>query len=79
MINAGINSGDMLVVDRSIEPEGLKVVIASVNNELVVKRLVIRDGRTILRSENENYTDIHIKQADDFEIWGVVTSVIKAC
>lgn len=78
MINAGINSGDLLIVDKSISAENGKIVVASINNELLVKRLVIKGSNQILKSENADYPDFEVKDTDKFEIWGVVTQVIKA-
>ncbi|MBD3285878.1 translesion error-prone DNA polymerase V autoproteolytic subunit [candidate division WOR-3 bacterium] len=74
MTGAGIYSGDILIVDRSLDPAHGKIVIAVVSGELTVKRLVMRNGRAILRSENPNYPDI--PAGDELRVWGVVTSVI---
>ena len=77
MIRAGINSGDILVVDKSVEPVNGKVVVASVNNKLLVKRLRFTEDETLLISENAKYEPIKITHDDEFDIWGVVTSVVK--
>lgn len=74
MIGAGIYSGDILIVDRSLDPVHGKIVIAVVSGELTVKRLVMHNGRVILRSENPDYPDIPV--GDELRVWGVVTSVI---
>lgn len=76
MIKAGINSGDILVVDRSLEPKDKKVVIAILNGEFTVKRIQKRGSKLFLAPENEDYQPIEIKDGEDFEIWGVVTNVI---
>ncbi len=76
MIGAGIHSGDILIVDRSLEPLNRKVVIAIVNGELTVKRLIRKKDKVILIPENDRYKPIEIKDETDLEIWGVVTSVI---
>ncbi len=76
MEGAGIHDGDLLVVDRSIEPRSGNVVIAVVNGELTVKRLRIRRGKPLLEPENSKYPVQEIKQETEFEVWGVVTSVI---
>ena len=78
MIGAGIHSGDILIVDRALEAANRKVVIAVVNGELTVKRLVRRHGKILLMPENKKYQPIEIKDEMDLEIWGVVTSVIHA-
>jgi len=76
MINAGIFPNDLLVVDRSLEARTGKVVIAVINGELTVKRLIQKNGDVILQAENQNYKPIFIQENDDFQIWGVVTNVI---
>ena len=76
MINAGIHPGDILIVDRAIEPADKKVVIAVINGELTVKRIRIGKSRISLESENENYKPLEIKEGMDFEVWGIVTNVI---
>jgi DNA polymerase V len=76
MINAGIQSGDMLIVDRSIKPEHGKIVIAAINGELTVKRLSKQGGQVKLLPENEQYSPIEITDEQDIIIWGVVTYVI---
>ena len=76
MLAAGIHPGDILIVDRAIEPADKKVVIAVIEGELTVKRIRIIDGKVVLVPENENYRPLQIESGMNFEIWGVVTSVI---
>ncbi len=78
MIKAGINSGDILVVDRSLEAENGKIVVAAINDQLLVKRLQINEQGTVLVAENDQFSPIIISEDDKFDIWGVVTSVIKS-
>ena len=80
MIDAGIFDGDVLVVDRSIEPKHNDIVLATLNNEFTVKRLYKPAGVIKLVSENAIYPPIVIKVSDDFAVWGVVTnSIHKLC
>lgn len=76
MIHAGIHDGDILIVDRSLKPSHGKIVIASVNGELTVKRLHIDGKRTFLVPENENYPTIEILEDFELHFFGVVTNVI---
>jgi DNA polymerase V len=77
MIEAGINDGDILVVDRSLEARSRDIVIAIFEGNLTVKRLIIKaDGSAILKSENPLYKNILISEYTELEIWGVVTSAI---
>tara|TARA_B100000427_G_C15494198_1_gene589062 strand:- start:1277 stop:1792 length:516 start_codon:yes stop_codon:yes gene_type:complete len=78
MIKAGIHSGDILIVDRSIEPTKGKIVIAAIDGELTVKRLSYESDGNYLLPENDNYTPIKIDEHNDLTIWGVVTSVLHS-
>ncbi|WP_180027709.1 LexA family transcriptional regulator [Acinetobacter sp. YH16032] len=77
MLNAGLDINDSLIVDRSIEPQHRDIVIALIDNEFTVKRLIKDALGCWLKAENEGYKDIHPMEGQTFEIWGVVTSVIK--
>lgn len=76
MINAGIHDGDLLVVDRSLEPASGKVVVAAINGELTVKRFIKEGSKAWLMPENPDYQAIEIDSEHDVHVWGVVTSVI---
>ena len=76
MIKAGIQDGDTLIVDRSVEPVHGKIVIASLNGELTVKRLHIAKKQIRLMAENDQFLPIDISSEMSFQILGVVTSVI---
>ncbi|MDA3837597.1 MAG: translesion error-prone DNA polymerase V autoproteolytic subunit [Candidatus Delongbacteria bacterium] len=76
MINAGINSGDLLVVDRSLEAKHGTIVVAILDGEFTVKRLYWKGKTVKLLAENPNYKPIVITDEIDFEIWGVATTVI---
>lgn len=78
MIDAGIFNGDLLVVDRSLKPESGKIVIASVNGELTVKRLEKIGNRVLLVAENPHYPPIELAEYDHVHIWGVVLYTIHA-
>ena len=78
MIGAGIHHNDILVVDRSLEPITGKVVIAVVNNELTVKRLVKKGENICLKAESPDYPDIKMTEGNTCEIWGVVAFVVHA-
>ena len=76
MLKAGINHGDILIVDRSLEPADRKIVIAGVRGELTVKRIRKIQGRLYLMPENENFAPLEVSEDSELEIWGVVTCVI---
>lgn len=76
MINAGIHSGDILIVDRSLSPKNNAIIIAILNNELTVKRLVYKKEGICLVAENPDYPSIDICDGMELSIWGIVTTVI---
>jgi len=76
MTGAGIHSGDILIVDRAIEPIHGKVVIAVLDGELTVKRIHRKGGVLRLMPDSPGFKPIDIAPETDFEVWGVVTYVI---
>ena len=78
MLGAGIFSGDLAVVDRSIEAVHGNVVVALLNNDPLCKRLCVRGKRIILQSENAKYPDRHVMEGDDLSIWGVITCTVRS-
>ncbi len=76
MMEAGIYDRDLLIVDRSIEKRNRRVVIATLNGEFTVKRLVQDEEGIFLVAENPDFDSIPIRVDSDFSIWGVVTYVI---
>ena len=76
MIGAGIHSGDLLIVDRSLEPKDGNVIIAVLDGELTVKRIEIHDGKLFLVPENPDYPLIPVSEEQSFQVWGVVKHVI---
>jgi DNA polymerase V len=76
MLGAGIHSGDVLVVDRSLNPSVGKIVVCALDGELTVKRLRSKEGKLVLAPENPEFPDIPLNEGAEMVIWGVVTSVI---
>ena len=76
MIRAGIHDGDLLVIDRALEPAHGRIVVAVVDGDFMVKRLIYEDGRCLLRSENARFKDVIVGEDSDNTVWGVVTNVI---
>ena len=71
-----IHPEDRLIVDRSLEPRHRDVVIACLDGEMLVKRLVIEDGRHFLVAENPHYPSIELNADRELMIWGVATHSI---
>ena len=76
MLNAGIHPGDILVVDKSLSPVNGKIVIAVINGDLTVKRLIKNSLGIFLYPENQKFKPI--KVTENTLIWGVVTNVLHA-
>ena len=77
MTNVGIYDGDLLIVDKSLNPKNFSTVIANVNEELVVKTLIKSKETNYLTSGSKNTSDrINLTDNPEIIIWGVVTYVI---
>lgn len=76
MTDAGIEDGDLLVVDRSIDPTNNTIVVAYVDGEFTVKKISKIGGKLYLMPKNPNYKPIEITESMNFYAWGVVTYVI---
>lgn len=77
MEGAKIFDGDILVVDRSIEPQNGMIVVAAVYGEMVVKRLRKTETSLFLMSENEDYEPIEINNMEECFVWGVVKGSVR--
>lgn len=76
--NAGINDGDLLVIDRSLEPSNGKIAVCFIDGEFTAKRIKKTSNELWLMPENEAYSPIKIEEENNLIIWGVVTHVIKS-
>jgi DNA polymerase V len=76
MLDANINDGDILVVDRSLEASHGKIVIAVIDGEFTVKTLYKKNGIIKLIPANSNYQEIILKNGQELNIWGVVAYTI---
>jgi DNA polymerase V len=77
MVGAGIFDGDLLVVDKSISAVSGDIVIAVVDGDLTVKRLIKRGEKITLKPENRLFNEIEFKEGQELQVWGVVTSTVK--
>lgn len=77
MTGIGIHDGDVLVVDRSQEANHGKVVVATVDGEMTVKRLYLKNGLCQLLAENPGYLPLPIDRFQDLLVWGVVIGVVR--
>ena len=76
MTGDGIHDGDLLVVDRSLDPHPGRVVVAVLDGGFTLKRLVRHHGRLRLEAANPNYPPLDLESCNDVQIWGVAIHVI---
>ncbi len=77
MINAGINDGDLLVIDRSLEAQNNTIAVCYIDGEFTVKRIKIEKEKIYLQPENKDYKPIEVTKENELIIWGVITYVVK--
>lgn len=77
MKNAGIFDGDLLIIDKSLEPQNNKIAICQIDGEFTVKRIKIEKDIVWLIAENEDYPPIKVTPENELLIWGIVTASIK--
>lgn len=77
MIDEGIEPGDIVVIDRSLEPMNGDLTVCCLDDEFTLKRIRLEPGAVWLIPSNENFDPILVTPAQRFEIWGVVTHTIK--
>ena len=77
MIGAGLEDGDLLVIDRSLNPEDGKIAVCLVDGEFTVKRIKKEKNKLYLKPENKKYKPIELKEENELIIWGIVEYVIK--
>tara|TARA_B100000131_G_scaffold301443_1_gene323660 strand:- start:337 stop:768 length:432 start_codon:yes stop_codon:yes gene_type:complete len=77
MQGAGLENGDLLIIDRSIEPSNNKIAVCFVDGEFTVKRIKIESKKVYLIPENKKYSPIEINEENELIIWGIVIYVIK--
>ena len=78
MIGAGIDDGDIMIIDRSLEPQNNKIAVCCIDGEFTVKRIAIKKDGVYLLPQNETFKPIKINEDNELIIWGIVTYVIKS-
>lgn len=78
MVGAGLDDGDLVIIDRSIEPQDNKIAVCFIDGEFTVKRLKIEKEKLYLMPENERFKPIEITPENNLLIWGIVTFVVKS-
>jgi DNA polymerase V len=78
MKDAGLENGDLLIIDKSLEPSDNKIAVCFIDGEFTVKRIKIEAELIWLIAENKDYKPIKVTPDNEFVIWGIVTTVIKS-
>ena len=77
MVEEGIESGDILIIDRSLEPQNLDLAVCCLDGDFTLKRIKISNDKVWLLPSNKCYESILVTEDNNFAIWGIVTYVIK--
>ncbi len=77
MVDAGINEGDLLIIDRSLTPHDGNIAVCFVDGEFTVKRLSVRDDGIYLTPANTDYPELKVSEDNNFVVWGIVSHIIK--
>ena len=77
MKDAGIEDGDILVIDRSLEYRNNMTAVCFIDGEFTVKKLKLENGKVFLMPANDEFKPIEISEENEFIVWGIVTYVIK--
>lgn len=78
MKDEGINDGDLLVIDKSLDPVNGKIAVCYIDGEFTIKKIALKKNGCWLMPANEKYEPIKVTADNDFVIWGIVTHVIKS-
>ncbi|QBZ97269.1 LexA family protein [Flavobacterium sangjuense] len=78
MIGAGIDDGDIMVIDRSLEPSDNKIAVCYIDGEFTVKRIKTEKDCIYLMPENADFQPIKVTEDNELIVWGIVTYVIKS-
>ena len=77
MVDAGINEGDLLIIDRSLTPQDGNIAVCFIDGDFTVKRLTVRDDGIYLTPANAKFPELRVEEETNFVVWGVVSHIIK--
>lgn len=77
MVDAGINEGDLLIIDRSLTPHDGSIAVCFIDGDFTVKRLSVRDAGVFLTPANADFPEMAVPEDSNFQVWGVVSHIIK--
>ena len=77
MVDAGINEGDLLIIDRSLTPHDGSIAVCFIDGDFTVKRLSVREEGIFLTPANAVFPEMSVPEDSNFQVWGVVSHIIK--
>lgn len=77
MVDAGINEGDLLIIDRSITARDGCIAVCFVDGDFTVKRVNVRDDGIYLTPANASFPELYVSEESNFQVWGVVSHIVK--
>ena len=77
MVDAGINEGDLLIIDRSLTPHDGSVAVCFLDGDFTVKRLSVREDGVYMTPANADFPEMKVPEDSNFQIWGVVSHIVK--
>ena len=77
MVDAGINEGDLLIIDRSLQPHDGSIAVCFIDGDFTVKRISVRDNGVFLIPANADFPEIQVAEDSNFQVWGVVSHIVK--
>ena len=77
MVDAGINEGDLLIIDRSLNPHDGNIAVCFIDVDFTVKRLSVRADGIYLTPANASFPELKVSEDSNFQVWGIVSHIIK--
>ena len=78
MIDCGINDGDLIIIDKALTPHDGSIAVCYIDGEFTVKRIALKSDGVYLMPANKEYAPIRIPEDSNFQVWGLVTHIIKS-
>lgn len=76
MVDAGINDGDMLIIDKSLEPQHGDIAVCFIDGDFTVKRITVKEDGLYLTPANKKFPELKVPPESNFLVWGVVSHII---
>ena len=77
MCDCGIDDGDLLIIDKSLEPQEGRIAVCFVDGEFTLKRISVRQDGIWFVPANPQYPALHVTDGSNFQVWGIVSYVVK--